>query len=133
MADRNFDTERTKNGRPGHSFTLGGREFRTLPELPVSYLLRPTSADDETSALEHVIAYVRLLIVPEQREAFDQMLVDEDVFVEANDIIEVSRWLTGVISSSRPTNASGSSGNGAGRTARSSKAKPSSRGNASRT
>ena len=133
MAERNFDTDRKKAVREGHSFTLGGREFRTLPDLPVSWLLRPKDDDPEVSPLERNINFLRMLIVPEQREAFDGLLADDDVFLEASDLLDVSKWLIGVISSNRPTSASGSSGNGAGRTGKLSRVKRSSVAPASKT
>lgn len=135
MAERNFDDGRK---RPeGHVFTIEGRTFKTLPTSPVWRILqrkkRDQEGDSQRTIFDDYLDFLRGVIVPEQREAFDSFLEDPDIYVVATDIRDIAEWLLEEMTGSdRPTNGSASSGNGAGPTGKLSRAKRSSRAAASK-
>lgn len=124
MAEKEFGTGKKK----GHTFTLAGEKFRTYPGMSVTFVVADTAggADEELPPLQATIAFIRSLIVKEDRERFDHLIASPDVYIDVQDLLDLSNWLVEVISG-RPTKSPGSSGNGAGRTSTGSKAKPSAR------
>lgn len=125
MADRNFDATRE---RKGHTFTLGGKKFRTYPGMSIPYIKRRNARkeSDQLDPLDDAIEFVRELIVKEDRPKFDEMVEAEDVYFDAKDLIDLQNWLLEVISG-RPTKRPVSSGGGSKANGTGSKAKSSSR------
>lgn len=129
MAERDFDKERKK--KPGHTFKLGGETFHTYPGLSVTLLkhFQTRKEGEELSgqeALDETLDFIRTLIVKGDREKFNTLIDSEDIYIDGDDLLELSNWLVEVISG-RPTKRPASSGNGAAKTGTGSKAKPSAR------
>lgn len=120
MAERDFDKERKK--KPGHTFKLGGETFHTYPGMSVTFIRKESTED--TTPLDGTLSFIRSLILPKDRDKFDTLINSEDIYIEADDLLELSNWLVEVISG-RPTKRPASSGNGAAKTGTGSKAKPS--------
>lgn len=121
MAERDFDAARKK--KKGHKFTLAGREFRTHPSMSLTFL-RGDETDEAALPLTRTLNFIRAMLVKEDRKKWDAMLSDSEVYIEADDILDVSNWIIEVISG-RPTKAPVSSGNGDGGTSSPSKARSS--------
>lgn len=112
MAERDFDEEYGLDQLEGHTFVLGGQKFHTLPvSTPEAWLALRTE-----QGLGGVIAYLRKMLIPEDVEAFDEMLADENraVLVSAVQIDAVASWLF-EMGTGRPTKAPKSSGTGRGK------------------
>lgn len=128
MAERDFDAERKK--REGHTFKLGGETFHTYPGMSYTFINRSDKEMEEKAEsdgrLTAVVGWIRNLIVVEEREKFDAVLTNPEIYIEAQDVLDLSSWLLEAISG-RPTKRPASSGNGAGRPGTGSKAKPSTR------
>lgn len=125
MAERDFDAERKKTKKDGHKFTVGGETFRTYPGMSVTFWAAQEKAKGKSDIpLERTIRFLRSLIVKEDRVRFDKLIYSDDVYIEADELVDISNWLIEVISG-RPTKSPASSGNGAGRISSGSKAKPS--------
>lgn len=88
MAEKNFDEE----PRPeGHTFTLGGRSFRTYPSL--SLTVARTPFDENETPIETTLNFIRTLVVKEDRQKWEEMLQDPEVYLEAENLLQVSDWL----------------------------------------
>jgi hypothetical protein len=111
--------------KKGHMFTLAGEQFHTYPGMSIT-LVRDDEEDETLDPLASTIKFIRDLVVVEDRERFDHLITSPDVYIDVQDLLQLSNWLVEVISG-RPTKSPGSSGNGAGRTSTGSKAKPSAR------
>jgi hypothetical protein len=112
--------------KKGHTFTLVGETFHTYPGMSVTFVNTEDEEEEQLKPLQSIIKFIRSLIVKDERERFDRLLNDPDVYIDVDDLLEIARWLVEV-TSGRPTKSPSSSGNGAGRTSSGSKVKPSKR------
>lgn len=112
---KDFDAEYDYGKQKGHTFKLGGQVFHTKSVAP------PAAWLQEETGLDAAINFLRILLVPEDREVFLAMLKDIDANITPYQIDQVASWLIGE-TSGRPTESPASSGNGAGRTSSGSKA-----------
>lgn len=108
MAERDFDAERKK--RKGHQFTLGGQTFHTYAGLSLTFFQKED--DPDVHPLKATLDFIRSLLIHEDRERWDAMVSDPTVYIEADDLVDLSKWLLEV-ASGRPTKRRSSSGNGA--------------------
>jgi hypothetical protein len=122
MAEKEFNAGSKKKG---HTFILGDETFHTYPGMSYTFFWGTDEEESETARpLQATIKFIRSLVVKEERERFDHLLETPDVYIDVQDILDLSRWLVEVISG-RPTKSRGSSGNGAARTSTGSKGKSS--------
>lgn len=106
MAERDFDEEFALDQREGHTFVLGGQKFHTIAvTTPESY-----TALYENRGFVGTLQFLRKMLVPEDIEAFDKLVADEnrDVLISAYQVDQVANWLIEV-ATGRPTKAPGSS------------------------
>lgn len=111
MAERDFDEGYDLDQREGHTFLLGGEKFHTIPV---------TTAPAYTALYENrgfagTIAFLRKMIVEEDRESFDALLADEEKLIAAKQVDDVATWLIEV-ATGHPTKAPKSSRPGRGKT-----------------
>lgn len=95
MAERDFDAERKK--RPGHKFTLGGKTFRTYPGVPITTVRKPPEQVDGQDSVDLVTGFIRQMLVKTDQAAWDKMLNDPDIYIDAEDLLDVSKWLSDLI------------------------------------
>lgn len=105
MAERNFDDEYQIAAKEGHSFTLGGQTFHTKAIAPVA------AFRDKETGLDAAIMFLKRLLVPDDREAFEALLANEDAPISPFQIDQIASWLIEE-TSGRPTDSPGSSGTG---------------------
>jgi hypothetical protein len=109
MAERNFDDEYQIAAKEGHSFTLAGQVFRTKAIAPVA------AFRDKETGLDAAIMFLKRLLVPEDREAFDLLMDNEDAPISPHQIDQIATWLIEE-TSGRPTESPAGSGSGAATT-----------------
>lgn len=95
MAERDFDAERKK--RAGHKFKLGGKSFRTYPGIPITTVRKPPEAVEGADSIDRITAFIRQMVVKEDRASWDKLMKDPDVYLDAEDLLDISRWLSGLI------------------------------------
>lgn len=100
MAERDFDAERQQ--KEGHRFTLAGHTFHTYPGLSVTYILAD-DANEATLPLERTINFIRSLIIEEDRPKFDEIIHSPQVYIDTDDLLELSKWLVEIIAKSNET------------------------------
>lgn len=115
---RNFDEEFADyKDREGPTFVLGGQEFHAKGVVSVSAFMDK----DNESNINASVRFLRLALLPEDREKFDELVEDPDVLISMYQIDEVVNWIIAQVSG-RPTEARAPSGGGGARTARTLKA-----------
>jgi hypothetical protein len=95
MAERDFDAERKK--RPGHKFKLGGKTFRTYPGVPIATVRKPPEQLEGESSVDQVTAFIRQMIVKEDRPSWDKLMTDPEAYIDAEDLLDISKWLSDLI------------------------------------
>lgn len=108
MAHRDFDEEyKDQIGRDGHTFVLAGIEFTTKGHIPPAAFLH------ERGGVNTAISIIRACLDDEQRQRFNDLLMDYNAPITAEQVDQIGVWLLEQESGNRPTKEPASSGPGA--------------------
>lgn len=88
---RDFDAARAERALEPLTFTLGGQQFTTVPEIPVGPLLDLASkaGDTDAAALAAFGAFMRAIVAPGDRDRFEAVLAATGIAT----MLELVAWV----------------------------------------